>query len=424
MSRPRFVTLHPKDTGFGLPRAFWGHPYTFTPRADQDGRDTDDDDDDDTESFGLDPATMRTMTTSGMYFNMISPEKQFVNALIEKKIKRLEALDTSELERSDYILNIQLTGEESVKVWRRVKISGGLSLAVLADKIITPLMGWTRNYHAHLWTDFKDGSVFGPKDCRAIDMMWINQRGWESIPEPKWKVAHMWRKPGDVIEWLYDLGDRWEHDVLCESVFPASESNGKVEVLDGFGACPREDGKTVTHWKEDLEKLSTGDYKEKREILLQIYSSMNYKDKGLTPWANPYFDPTSFDKAEAVAAVEDALSLPGSHRQGSKTWMLPLASDALKKHEEGMKGKKVHTMNTPEDGGFLVESTTGKRDGLSARVCSMCGTPHNLRLWVSNQISFGARPAYAHLPLGTQPVVPSTIAAGNVKRCVDMFAEG
>ncbi|KAG8978153.1 hypothetical protein FRC05_011269 [Tulasnella sp. 425] len=350
MSRPRFVTLHPKDTGFGLPRAFWGRtfvarilrqgvtlmtsiptpdPYTFTPRADQDGRDTDDDDDDDTESFGLDPATMRTMTTSGMYFNMISPEKQFVNALIEKKIKRLEALDTSELERSDYILNIQLTGEESVKVWRRVKISGGLSLAVLADKIITPLMGWTRNYHAHLWTDFKDGSVFGPK---------------------------------------------------CESVFPASESNGKVEVLDGFGACPREDGKTVTHWKEDLEKLSTGDYKEKREILLQIYSSMNYKDKGLTPWANPYFDPTSFDKAEAVAAVEDALSLPGSHRQGSKTWMLPLASDALKKHEEGMKGKKVHTMNTPEDGGFLVESTTGKRDGLSARVCSMCGTPHNLRL--------------------------------------------
>ncbi|KAG8905263.1 hypothetical protein FRC00_013389, partial [Tulasnella sp. 408] len=107
------------------------------------------------EGFDIPAAMMRTMTAGDMYFNTPSPEKQF--------IKQLEALDTAELERSDYILKITLTGEESVKVWRRVKVSGGLSLAVLADKIITPLMGWTRNYHAHLWTDFKDGSVFGPK---------------------------------------------------------------------------------------------------------------------------------------------------------------------------------------------------------------------------------------------------------------------
>lgn len=73
-----------------------------------------------------------------------------------------------------------LRGEESVKVWRRVKISGGLSLAVLADKIITPLMGWTRNYHAHLWTDFKDGSVFGPKVKRVIAEV-VKNDGVDSI---------------------------------------------------------------------------------------------------------------------------------------------------------------------------------------------------------------------------------------------------
>ncbi|KIO34799.1 hypothetical protein M407DRAFT_210250 [Tulasnella calospora MUT 4182] len=375
MSKPKFINLHPKDTGFGLPRAFWGHPDTFLPNADRDGRirrwglspDTEEDEDESVEGFEIPAAMMRTMQTGGMYLKTPSPEKQFV--------KQLEALDIAELERSDYILKITLTGEGSVKVWRRVKISGGLSLAVLADKVITPLMGWTRNYHAHLWTDFKDGSVFGPK------------LGWESIPEPKWRVAHILRKPGDVVEWLYDCKVQPSFLVTfansgspCESILPGSESNGKVEVLVGFGACPREDGKNVWNWKRDLDKLRTGSYKEKRNLLEEIYQSMNYRNKGLTPWGNPDFDPTRFDTAEAIAAIKDALSLPGSYRQGSKTWVMPLAPDALKIREEGVKGKKVHTMNTPDDGGFLFEATTGKRDGISARACSMCGTPHNLRV--------------------------------------------
>lgn len=160
---------------------------------------------------------------------------------------------------------------------------------------------------------------------------------------------------------------------------PESESNGKVEVLGGFGACPREDGKNVWNWKQDLDKLRTGSYKEKRNLLEEIYQSMNYRDKGLTPWGNPDFDPTRFDTAEAIASIKGALSVPGSYRQGAKTWMMPLAPDALKIHGQGVKGKKVHTMNTPDEGGFLVESTTGKRDGISARACSMCGTPHDLR---------------------------------------------
>jgi hypothetical protein len=32
--------------------------------------------------------------------------------------------------------------DDSRRVWRRVRVSGGLSLTVLADKIIDPLMGW------------------------------------------------------------------------------------------------------------------------------------------------------------------------------------------------------------------------------------------------------------------------------------------
>lgn len=33
-------------------------------------------------------------------------------------------------------------GETTSSIWRRIRISGGLSLAIIADKILTPIMGW------------------------------------------------------------------------------------------------------------------------------------------------------------------------------------------------------------------------------------------------------------------------------------------
>ena len=41
------------------------------------------------------------------------------------------------------VKNRHVTKEDgSRRVWRRFRVSGGLSLTVLADKIIDPLMGW------------------------------------------------------------------------------------------------------------------------------------------------------------------------------------------------------------------------------------------------------------------------------------------
>lgn len=65
--------------------------------------------------------------------------------------------------------------ETTPSIWRRVRVSGGLSLSPLADKILTPLMGFTRNYHCHVFTDFKDGAQFGPKGCQSVDMMHIDK---------------------------------------------------------------------------------------------------------------------------------------------------------------------------------------------------------------------------------------------------------
>ena len=44
------------------------------------------------------------------------------------------------------------------RVWRRVKVSAGMRLDLLQDRVLIPLMGFCRHYHAYYFTDYKDGA--------------------------------------------------------------------------------------------------------------------------------------------------------------------------------------------------------------------------------------------------------------------------
>ncbi|ESK93456.1 hypothetical protein Moror_1737 [Moniliophthora roreri MCA 2997] len=38
-------------------------------------------------------------------------------------------------------------------------------------------MGWTRNLHAYTFTDFRDGSLYGPENATSVDVTYaINVR--------------------------------------------------------------------------------------------------------------------------------------------------------------------------------------------------------------------------------------------------------
>ncbi len=56
----------------------------------------------------------------------------------------------------------------------------------------------------------------------------------------KLPLALLLQKPGDRCNYTYDLGDNWEHELLLEDVSAMSTGN-EVALLDGEGACPRED---------------------------------------------------------------------------------------------------------------------------------------------------------------------------------------
>ncbi|KAF8462945.1 MM3350-like domain-containing protein, partial [Kalaharituber pfeilii] len=96
----------------------------------------------------------------------------------------------------------------------------------------------TRNYHAYLYTDRTDGSMFGPEGCTYVDMLHLHLRGKSFLDDKKFTIADLLTKKGSALGYLYDLGDQWDHEITVEDILPPDESTGKFSLLDGSGACP------------------------------------------------------------------------------------------------------------------------------------------------------------------------------------------
>ena len=87
----------------------------------------------------------------------------------------------------------------------------------------------------------------GPLRAGAIDMMHLCAWAIDVIDAAaaKTTLGHLMAKPGDVLYFCYDLGDRWRHTIKVVESVPPAESKGKVVVLDGAMQCPPEDSNGV-----------------------------------------------------------------------------------------------------------------------------------------------------------------------------------
>ena len=119
------------------------------------------------------------MMRGNLYMGKRTPEQQFAHALAERKQASLDAARWRAEPRfvCDYTLRVALARSQWVPrevvppTWRRIRCSGGITLAAFADKVLAPCMGWSRNHHAYIFTDRTDGAQFGPAHSDAIDMV-------------------------------------------------------------------------------------------------------------------------------------------------------------------------------------------------------------------------------------------------------------
>ncbi|HEY1916136.1 MAG TPA: plasmid pRiA4b ORF-3 family protein [Streptosporangiaceae bacterium] len=125
-----------------------------------------------------------------------------------------------------YQLKISLRNVSKPPVWRRVEVSGGITLDELHE-VIQRSMGW-HDGHMHVFSD-------------GWNQYGIPDRELGHADESRVRLDGLLSGPGEKLLYTYDFGDDWEHDVLLEQIRPAAPDGTVPTCLTGKGRCPPED---------------------------------------------------------------------------------------------------------------------------------------------------------------------------------------
>ncbi len=161
-------------------------------------------------------------------------------------------------------------------VRRVVEVPGEVSLAVLHE-VVQEAMGWEQ---AHLHEFGTGGVRYGMPDP-----------DWDTevADESRTKLFRL-AAAGDRMDYVYDFGDGWEHDLLVEDVVDAEPGVRYPRCVDGQGACPPEDVGGIPGYEQFLEALADPAHPD--------------HDEQAEWWGAGRFDPARFDLAAADRALE------------------------------------------------------------------------------------------------------------------------
>lgn len=157
------------------------------------------------------------------------------------------------------------------------------------------------------------------------------------------------------------------------------ESTGKVVVLEGSGMCPPENKQGNSNWKRMVNSIENGTISEQRRVLDEIFSEVNYVERG---WKRSEFDLDKFDLEDARKAVVDALNSHGSVAgRGFTTRLGEGATLAEMMRQKGQTIKRTPDVLNPSSG-YWEETVSTKRDNLRKTACANCGSPNDLKVCV------------------------------------------
>lgn len=191
-------------------------------------------------------------------------------------------------EATEYHIRMKLCNAP-VPVWRELKVPSNITLEALSY-IIIDAMGW-ENVHLH---QFKKGDTLykNTEDLKEEEDMYPFSR-FRKENSNNWSLSQVLPEKGDRIEYEYDFGDSWKHEIWVKGIreYAPGETPSLI-VLKGKGACPPEDCGGIWGYSDLLcihaKKRKTKEEKEQ----LEWY----YMDK--------YFDPEEFDVEETQECLE------------------------------------------------------------------------------------------------------------------------
>ena len=166
-----------------------------------------------------------------------------------------------------YQLKITLKGIRP-PVWRRVKVNGDITFEYL-HQLIQTVMGWD-NYHLY---------EFGDRNMR-IGMIQDDDFGYgeDIIDASKKELQTVLKRKGSKIDYTYDFGDSWLHEIKVEETFNNENLEHPV-CLKGKRACPPEDCGGVWGYQSLLEVLKNHkhpDYEEMKDWIDEDFDSESF----------------------------------------------------------------------------------------------------------------------------------------------------
>lgn len=174
---------------------------------------------------------------------------------------------------SVHTLRISLLHVEPT-VWRRFVLPSETKLPKF-NRMLEAVMGW-EGYHLHMF-EVADLRIGQPDDFST-----------DIIDERHLVLEQLLSRVGSQLQWSYDFGDGWEHDVVVEAIEAPSPDVRYPTCTAGERACPPEDCGGVWGYEE---------------LRVALADPAHAEHEHLRDWAGAGFDPDAFDQMAATARV-------------------------------------------------------------------------------------------------------------------------
>ncbi|HOC01026.1 MAG TPA: plasmid pRiA4b ORF-3 family protein [Verrucomicrobiota bacterium] len=168
-------------------------------------------------------------------------------------------------------------------VWRRIQVLDD-TLDKLHEHIQTA-MGWT---NSHLHHFFIQGQRYGDPELIKDD-----DEPSHTLDSTRTLLSAALPADGSPLslEYEYDFGDGWMHDVLFEGSPPRQPGLVYPQCLEGEQACPPEDVGGIHGYADYLKAIADPSHPRHKELL---------------NWRGP-FNPTKFDARRTTHVMQEGM---------------------------------------------------------------------------------------------------------------------
>ncbi|HEY5038211.1 MAG TPA: plasmid pRiA4b ORF-3 family protein [bacterium] len=166
-------------------------------------------------------------------------------------------------------------------LWRQLLVSPSTTLFELHD-VLQLAMGWT---DSHLHEFIKGDDHFQPPDPNPDPFNETEYTDSRDVP-----LSRVLFKPGDHLDYLYDFGDAWEHDIVLEEILSAEPLRQYPLCLAGARACPPEDCGSTTGYENLVEAMKNPNHPDREDLIT---------------WFGRPYDPEEFDLGLINRDLED-----------------------------------------------------------------------------------------------------------------------